>query len=152
MSKKLSFIEEAEFKGFKYRPNGILGNGFYGNGVYISLSDMERFSRIYNSINTYIENEKIPKINDGYFIQCENKNEFMTSDILALFPDLKEHELHNFLNKYKDVFLSQKLFTISNRKRVFTKEAVKFLYSKLIKKEEPVVKKKRGRKSRTRQI
>lgn len=149
MSKKLSFIEEAEFKGFKYRPNGILGNGFYGNGVFISLSDMERFSKMYSSITSYMENEKIPKINDDFFIQCENKNEFMTNDIISLFPELKEHELHNFLNKFKDVFLSQKLFSIVNRKRVFTKEAVKFLYSRLIKKEEPIVKKKRGRRSQS---
>lgn len=147
MSKKLSFIEEAEFRGFKYRPNGILGNGFYGNGVFISLSDMEKFSKMYNSIMSYTENEKIPRINDDYFIQSEGQTQFITTDLINLFPDLKEHDLHNFLNRYRDVFLSQKLFSIINRKRIFTKDAVKFIFSRLIKKEEPVEKKKRGRRA-----
>jgi len=146
MSKKLTFIEEAEFRGFNYRPNGILGNGFYGNNIFVSLSDMERYSKMYNSI---IDNEainKLSRINPLYFIECENKEYFYTIDIIKLFPDLKEHDLHNFLNRYKDVFLSQKLFTIINRKRVFTKEAVKFIYRRLVRKEEPI-EKKRGRRA-----
>lgn len=147
MTKKLSFIEEAEFRGFKYRPGGILGNGFYGNGVYISLSEMERFSKINNSFFTSIEKDNSAKINDDFFIQNEDNNFFYTNDIVDLFPELKEHELHNFLNRYRDVFLSQKLFSIINRKRVFTKEAVKFIYSRLVKKEEIVEKKKRGRRA-----
>lgn len=147
MSRKLTFIEEAEFKGFKYRPNGILGNGFYGNGCYISLSDMERYSKA--SINPGPQKNKdgeILRINSELFIENENKNNFFTKDILELFPDIKEHQLHNFLNKHRDVFLSQKLFTIINKKRVYSKEAIKFIYNKLIKKEEPPIKK-RGRKA-----
>ena len=85
-------------------------------------------------------------INAELFIEYENKNNFLTKDILDLFPDIKEHQLHNFLNKHRDVFLSQKLFTIINKKRVYSKEAIKFIYNKLIKKEEPPIKK-RGRKS-----
>ncbi len=144
MTKKLTFIEEAEFRGFNYRPNGILGNGFYGNGVFISLSDMERFSKTHNSITENNEN-KFARISPEYFIESENKEYFYTIEIIQLFPDLKEHELHNFLNRYKDVFLSQKLFSLANRKRVFTKEAVKFIYKRLVKKEEQV-EKKRGRR------
>lgn len=136
MTKKLTFIEEAEFKGYKYRPNGILGNGFYGNGLFISLSEMEKFSKSYNSTFTEeLENNK-GKINSEYFIECETKESFYTVDIIHLFTGLKEHELHNFLNRFKDVFLSQKLFSILNRKRVFTQEAVKFIYSRLIMKED----------------
>ena len=145
MPQKLSFIEEAEFKGFKYRPNGILGNGFYGNDVFISLSEMEKFSKMCKIQDEKMGSQDI-SINADYFIQCENKNYFYTTDIVRLFPSLKEHHLHNFLNRFKDVFLSQKLFSLSNRKRVFTIEAVKFIYNKLIRKEEPEVKK-RGRKS-----
>jgi len=146
MTKKLSFIEEAEFRGYRYRANGILGNGFYGNSVYVSLSDMERFSKTNNSI-TGDTKDKIGKINDDVFIANEEQEYFYTNDIVDLFPDLREHDLHNFLNRYKDVFLSQKLFSIINRKRVFTKEAIKFIYTRLVKKEEPIEKKKRGRRA-----
>ena len=146
MVKKLTFIEEAEFRGFRYRSNGILGNGFYGNGMFVSLTDMERYSKAYNTILTEPIDGKIAHINPEFFIECEKVEHFYTNDIIKLFPDLKEHELHNFLNRFKDVFLSQKLFIINNRKRVFTKEAVKFIYNKLIKKEEPV-EKKRGRRA-----
>lgn len=147
MSKKLTFIEEAEFKGFKYRPKGLLGNGFYGNNVYVSLTDMEKYSRFYN-MQEQIEESNIPKINSEYFIQCEDKEFFYTNDIIHLFPDLKEHQLHNFLNRYKDVFLSQKLFSMSGRKRVFTIEAVRFVFNKLIKNEDEPKTKKRGRRTR----
>jgi hypothetical protein len=146
VSKKLTFIEEAEFKGFRYRPDGILGNGFYGNNLFISLTDMEKYSRFYN-MQEQIEAENLPKINSEEFIACETKNHYYTNDIIDLFPDLKEHQLHNFLNRFKDVFLSQKLFTLNNRKRVFTKEAVKFIYNKLIRKEDDQKGKKRGRKT-----
>jgi len=145
MSKKLSFIEEAEFKGFQYRPNGILGNGFYGNGAFISLSDMEKFSKS-SSYQNQSKKEDEVIINTDYFIKCEKKDDYLTKDIIDLFPEIKEHQLHNFLNKYKDVFLSQKLFTMVNKKRIFSKEAIKFIYTKLIKKEEPPVKK-RGRRA-----
>lgn len=141
MSKKLTFIEEAEFRGFKYRPNGILGNGFYGNNMFVSLSEMERYSKMYNSIISEDSAERMAHINPDFFIECEIKRHFYTIDLIRLFPELKEHELHNFLNRYKDVFLSQKLFSILNRRRVFTKEAVKFIYSRLIKKDKPVEKK-----------
>jgi hypothetical protein len=146
MTKKLTFIEEAEFRGFKYCPNGILGNGFYGNGVFISLSEMERYTKMYNSIMNGESMEKTARINPDFFIECETKEFFYTNDIIKLFPDLKEHELHNFLNRFRHVFLSQKLFSISNRKRLFTQEAVRFIYKKLVKKEEPI-EKKRGRKA-----
>lgn len=146
MVKKLTFIEEAEFRGFRYRPSGILGNGFYGNGMFVSLSEMERYSKLYNSIITNNNEGRFPHINPDFFIECENKYHFYTIDIVRLFPDLKDHDLHNFLNKYKDVFLSQKLFTIISRKRVFTREAVKFIYNRLIRREE-VVEKKRGRRA-----
>lgn len=146
MSKKLTFIEEAEIKGFHYRPLGILGNGFYGNGVYISLSEMEKFSKTGGFTPDQVGGEDFKRIDSDNFIKCENKESYLTNELLELFPDLKEHQLHNFLNRFKDVFLSQKLFTVVNRKRVFSKEAIKFVYSKLIKKEEPIVKK-RGRRS-----
>jgi hypothetical protein len=146
MSKKLSFIEEAEFRGFNYRPAGILGNGFYGNGIFISLAEMEKYAKTYSSVLSGNTDEFNELINPEYFIECENKNDFYTIDIIQLFPDLKEHELHNFLNRFKDVFLSQKLFSINNRKRVFTKEAVKFIYNRLVKKESSA-EKKRGRKA-----
>lgn len=146
MTKKLSFIEEAEFRGFRYRSTGILGNGFYGNGVFISLTEMEKYSKAYNTIASQSPDGKIARINPDFFIECENKEHFYTVDIVKLFPDLKEHDLHNFLNRFRDVFLSQKLFTIMNRKRVFTKEAVKFIYARLVKKEEQQ-EKKRGRKA-----
>ena len=146
MSKKLTFIEEAEFRGFNYRPNGILGNGFYGNNVFISLSEMERFSKMYNSVINEETTNKLARINPEYFIECEDTEHFYTVDIIKLFPDLKEHDLHNFLNRFRDVFLSQKLFSMMNRKRVFTKEAVRFIYKRLVRKEEPV-EKKRGRRA-----
>ena len=145
MTKKLSFIEEAEFKGFPYRPGGILGNGFYGNGHFITLSDMEKFSKSSNYQNATAKDDDL-KINTTVFINFEGKDQFITKDILDLFPDIKDHQLHNFLNKYKEVFMSQKLFKIVNNKRIFSKEAIKFIYNKLIKKEEPPVKK-RGRRS-----
>ena len=145
MVKKLTFIEEAEFKGFKYRPNGILGNGFYGNGMFISLSEMEKYTKTYTSIINE-ENSKNAIINPDYFIENEGKEHFYTIDVIKLFPQLKEHDLHNFLNRYKDVFLSQKLYSLITRKRVFTKEAVIFIYKRLIRKEEPV-EKKRGRRA-----
>lgn len=146
MSKKLTFIEEAEFRGFNYRPNGILGNGFYGNGIFVSLTEMERYSKMYNSIISNEEASKMAKINPDFFIESEGKEHFYTNDLVKLFPDLKEHDLHNFLNRYKDVFLSQKLFSIINRKRLFTTEAVRFIYKRLVRKEEPV-EKKRGRRA-----
>ena len=145
MVKKLTFIEEAEFKGFKYRPGGILGNGFYGNGMFISLSEMEKYTKTYTSIINE-ENSKNAIIDPEYFIENEGKEYFYTIDIIKLFPQLKEHDLHNFLNRYKDVFLSQKLYSLVTRKRVFTKEAVIFIYKRLIKKEEPI-EKKRGRRA-----
>jgi hypothetical protein len=145
MVKKLTFIEEAEFKGFKYRPSGILGNGFYGNGMFISLSEMEKYTKTYTSIINE-ENSKNAIINPDYFIENEGKEHFYTIDIIKLFPQLKEHDLHNFLNRYRDVFLSQKLYSLISRKRVFTKEAVIFIYKRLIRKEEPV-EKKRGRRA-----
>ena len=145
MVKKLTFIEEAEFKGFKYRPTGILGNGFYGNGMFISLSEMEKYTKTYTSIIND-ENSKNAIINPDYFIENEGKEHFYTIDIIKLFPQLKEHDLHNFLNRYRDVFLSQKLYSLISRKRVFTKEAVIFIYKRLIRKEEPV-EKKRGRRA-----
>jgi hypothetical protein len=145
MVKKLTFIEEAEFKGFRYRPGGILGNGFYGNGMFVSLSDMEKYSKTYTSVLNE-ETCKNAIIDPDYFIESEKKEYFYTIDIVHLFPQLKEHDLHNFLNRYKDVFLSQKLFSLSSRKRVFTKEAVIFIYKRLIKKEENV-EKKRGRRA-----
>ena len=86
------------------------------------------------------------KIDTDMFIRVENQEHFITKDILDLFMELKEHQLHNFLNKYKDVFMSQKLFKIVNNKRIFSKEAIKFIYNKLIKKEEPQPKR-RGRRS-----
>jgi len=145
MTKKLTFIEEAEFKGFKYRPNGILGNGFYGNGLFISLTEMEKKSKtggqsLLNNVDDQVT------VNTDFFIECEGTEHFYTNDIIMLFDGIKEHQLHNFLNKFKDVFLSQKLFVMANRKRVFTKEAVKFIYNKLVRKEEPPAKK-RGRKA-----
>ncbi len=146
MSKKLTFIEEAEFRGFNYRPGGILGNGFYGNGIFVTLSEMEKYSKIYNAMVNQDSSDNIARINPEYFIECENKKYFYTIDIVRLFPDLKEYDLHNFLNKFRDVFLSQKLFSILNRKRVFTKEAINFIYTRLIKKEEPQ-EKKRGRRA-----
>lgn len=146
MSKKLTFIEEAEIKGFEYRPAGILGNGFYGNGAFISLSEMEKLTKTGGLTPDKSGDEDFKRINSDYFIKCENKDTYHTNELLDLFPDLKEHQLHNFLNRFKDVFLSQKLFTVVNRKRVFSKEAVRFIYTKLIKKEEPVTKK-RGRRS-----
>lgn len=145
MPKKLSFIEEAEFNGFAYRPNGILGNGFYGNGHFISLSDMEKISKTSNFAALNKEDEM--KINSELFIKYENRDSFITKDILDLFVDIKDHQLHNFLNKSKDAFMSQKLFKISNNKRIFSKEAIKFIYNKLIKKEEQPPVKKRGRRS-----
>jgi hypothetical protein len=145
MVKKLTFIEEAEFKGFKYRPTGILGNGFYGNGMFISLSEMEKYTKTYTSIIND-ENSKNAIINPDYFIENEGKEHFYTIDIIKLFPQLKEHDLHNFLNRYRDVFLSQKLYSLISRKRVFTKEAVIFIYKRLIRKEEPI-EKKRGRRA-----
>ena len=144
MAKKLSFIEEAEFNGFLYRPNGILGNGFYGNGHFITLSDMEKINKTANHAALNREDEM--KIDTDLFIRVENQEHFITKDILDLFMELKEHQLHNFLNKYKDVFMSQKLFKIVNNKRIFSKEAIKFIYNKLIKKEEPQPKR-RGRRS-----
>jgi hypothetical protein len=144
MTKKLTFIEEAEFKGFKYRPNGILGNGFYGNGFYVSLTEMEKKSKTGGA--SLANNDEQLLINTDFFIESENIEHFYTNDIIKLFGGVKEHQLHNFLNKYKDVFMSQKLFILVNRKRVFTKEAVKFIYNKLVRKEEPPVKK-RGRKA-----
>jgi hypothetical protein len=144
MAKKLSFIEEAEFNGFQYRPNGILGNGFYGNGHFITLSDMEKINKTANHAALNREDEM--KIDTDLFIRVENQEHFITKDILDLFMELKEHQLHNFLNKYKDVFMSQKLFKIVNNKRIFSKEAIKFIYNKLIKKEEPQPKR-RGRGS-----
>ena len=144
MSKKLTFIEEAEIKGFQYRPDGILGNGFYGNDQYITLTEMEKLNKIGASLTTLPENQK--RINADFFIECENTRVFYTSDLLTLFPDIKDHQLHNFLNKYKEIFLSQKLFSLENRKRVFSRDAIKFIYKKLIKKDEPIIKK-RGRRS-----
>lgn len=145
MTRKLSFIEEAEFKGFKYRPGGILGNGFYGNGVYISLTEMEKMSKTSSQPANAEAADRIP-INTDFFIESEGVELFYTNDVLKLFSGLKEHQLHNFFNKSKDAFQSQKLFVMVNRKRVFTKEAIKFIYNKLIKKEEPPAKK-RGRKA-----
>lgn len=145
MSKKLTFIEEAEFRGFKYRPNGILGNGFYGNGMFISLSEMEKKTKT-GGLGLNNDDDDSIRISTDYFIECEDVEHYLTTDIMRLFIGIKEHQLHNFLNKYKDAFMSQKLFILVNRKRVFTKEAVKFIYNKLIKKEEPPVKK-RGRKA-----
>ena len=142
MTKKLSFIEEAEFNGFKYRPNGILGNGFYGNGLFATLSEMEKNSKSYNLLISEKTDENNSLLNSEYFIESENKKYFYTVDITRLFSDLKEHDLHTFLNRFKDVFLSQTLCSIINRRRVFTKEAVKFIYTKLIKKEEHQEKKK----------
>ncbi len=146
MPQKLTFIEEAEFKGYRYRPNGLLGNGFYGNNAFISLAEMERNSRMCKNDQEQPIEDDTPHINAEYFIECELKDNFLTTDIVRLFPTLKEHHLHNFLNRFKDVFLSQKLFTLSNRKRVFTIEAVKFIYAKLIKRDDPPVKK-RGRRA-----
>jgi hypothetical protein len=146
MSKKLTFIEEAEFRGFKYRPSGILGNGFYGNGLFITLSDMEKYSKAFNSSFEEHHEEIFGRINPDFFIDCEKKKQFHTTDVTRLFPELKEHDLHNFLNRFKDVFLSQKLFSILNRKRVFTIEAVKFIYNRLVRKEQPL-EKKRGRRA-----
>ncbi len=146
MSKKLTFIEEAEIKGYQYRPAGILGNGFYGNGSYISLSEMEKLTKTGGLMPDKLDPEEFKRINSEYFVKCEKKESYLTNEMLDLFPDLKEHQLHNFLNRFKDVFLSQKLFTVVNRKRIFSKEAVKFVYAKLIKKEEPITKK-RGRRS-----
>lgn len=145
MTKKLTFIEEAEFKGFKYCPGGILGNGFYGNGVYVSLTEMEKMSKT-SSQPTSAEAADRVAINTDFFVELEGTDLFYTNDILKLFSGVKEHQLHNFFNKFKDVFQSQKLFVMINRKRVFTKEAIKFIYNKLIKKEEPPAKK-RGRKA-----
>jgi hypothetical protein len=145
MTKKLTFIEEAEFKGFSYRPNGILGNGFYGNGLYVSLTEMEKKSKTGGQAFLNNDDDQL-KINTDYFIESEAVEHFYTNDIIKLFGGVKEHQLHNFLNKFKDVFMSQKLFILVNRKRVFTKEAVKFIYNKLVRKEEPPVKK-RGRKA-----
>ncbi len=145
-TRKLTFIEEAEIRGFHYRPLGILGNGFYGNGVFISLSEMEKITKTGSATPDQKNDDDFKRINTDYFIQAEKQDEFYTNELLMLFSDVKEHQFHNFLNRYKDVFLSQKLFTISNKKRVFSREAVKFIYSKLIKKDEPVVKK-RGRRS-----
>lgn len=146
MGTKLSFIEEAEAKGFAYCPSGILGNGFYGNGVYVSLSEMEKINKTSSLTPDQEADEDFKRIDAGYFIACENKSSYLTAEILRLFPDLKEHQLHNFLNRFQDVFLSQKLFTVVNRKRVFSNEAVKFIYDKLIKKDKPVPKK-RGRRA-----
>lgn len=146
MTKKLSFIEEAEMKGFCYRPMGILGNGFYGNGVYISLSEMEKINKTGGLTPDQEQDEDFKRINAEYFIKCEKKESYLTSELLMLFPDIKEHQLHNFLNRFKDVFLSQKLFTVINRKRIFSNEAVKFIYTKLIRKDKPAPKK-RGRRS-----
>ncbi len=146
MPQKLTFIEEAEFKGYKYRPNGLLGNGFYGNSCFVSLAEMERNSRMCKIDQEPPLDDDAPYINSEFFIECELKDNFLTTDIVRLFPTLKEHHLHNFLNRFKDVFLSQKLFTLSNRKRVFTTEAVRFIYAKLIKREETPVKK-RGRRA-----
>ena len=145
MSKKLTFIEEAEIKGYLYRPLGILGNGFYGNGLFISLAEMEKLSKTGGVSADKLLGDDPQRINPEFFIKSEEKEIFHTNDILALYPDLKKHDFHNFLNRFKDVFLSQKLFTVVNRKRVFSKEAVNFIYSKLIKKEEENTKK-RGRK------
>jgi len=145
MNKRLTFIEEAEFKGFKYRSGGLLGNGFYGNGIYISLTEMEKMSKSSKQLTNAEDADRIA-INTDCFIEMEGKTLFYTNDVLKLFSGIKEHQLHNFFNKFKDVFLSQKLFIMVNRKRVFTKEAVKFVYNKLIKKDEPPTKK-RGRKA-----
>ncbi|OHD12458.1 MAG: hypothetical protein A2086_07330 [Spirochaetes bacterium GWD1_27_9] len=144
MTKKLTFIEEAEFKGFRYRPNGILGNGFYGNGFFISLTEMEKMSK--TATQPPFQGLDKSLINTDFFIECEKIDHFYTHDIVKLFAGIKQHQIHNFFNKYKDVFMSQKLFVMINRKRVFTKEAIKFIYNKLVKKEEPPVKK-RGRKA-----
>ncbi|MCG8572726.1 MAG: hypothetical protein MJB14_21550 [Spirochaetes bacterium] len=144
MSKKLTFIEEAELKGFKYCPNGLLGNGFYGNEMFITLTEMEKLNKIGAQINERPSEQK--RIDSLFFIECEGQSRFLTYDLLKMFPDIPEHKLHNFLNKNKEIFQSQKLFTMENRKRIFSIEAVKFIYKKMIKKEEPVVKK-RGRRS-----
>ena len=42
---------------------------------------------------------KLAKINPYFFIESEDKIHFYTVDIVKLFPDLKEHDLHNFLNR-----------------------------------------------------
>ena len=123
-----------------------MGNGFYGNNQFISLSEMEKLSKTFNISLDDSARGGDNRINPDYFIECENKRNFHTIDVVRLFPDLKEHDLHNFLNRFKDVFLSQKLFSIINRKRVFTIEAVKFIYTKLVRKEEPH-EKKRGRRA-----
>ncbi|HOV15395.1 MAG TPA: hypothetical protein PK771_14000, partial [Spirochaetota bacterium] len=70
MTKKLTFIEEAEFKGFRYRPAGILGNGFYGNGVFISLTEMEKMSKTSRQ-PTSAEDANRTAINTDFFIEME---------------------------------------------------------------------------------
>ena len=149
MSKKLTFIEEAEIKGFQYRPDGLLGNGFYGNEQFITLTEMEKLNKTGAKLTVLAEGQK--RINSDFFIESEEKYSFLTNELLKLFPDIKEHQLHNFLNKYKEIFQSQKLFSIENRKRIFSKEAVRFIYKKMIKKDEPSIKK-RGRRSTKNEI
>jgi len=142
--KKLTFIEEIELKGFLYRPNGILGNGFYGNGVFITLSDMEKISKSSLYLTSLVSKDMI-LVNTDKFVEYENLELFYTNHVLELFSGAKKHQLHNLFNKHKEAFQSQKLFTIKNRKRIFSKDAIKFIYDKLIKKEVTHIKK-RGRK------
>lgn len=145
MAKKLTFIEEAEIKGFAYRPGGILGNGFYGNGVFVTLTEMEKINK--TGMPTPDQStEDLNRIDGKVFIENEGNNRFLTADIFKLFPDLKKHHLHNFLNRYYELFQSQKLFTVENRKRIYSQEAIRLIYKRLIKKEEEPVKK-RGRRS-----
>ncbi len=143
--KKLTFIEEVELKGFRYRPNGILGNGFYGNGIFISLSDMEKISKSSLYLTSLVSSDVI-LVDTDKFVEYEAVELFYTNHILALFSGAKKHQLHNLFNKHKEAFQSQKLFTIKNRKRIFSKDAIKFIYDKLVKKDVPQLKK-RGRKS-----
>ena len=143
--KKLTFIEEVELKGFRYRPNGILGNGFYGNGFFITLSDMEKISKSSLYLTSMVSNDTI-LVNTDKFIEYEGAELFYTNHVLELFSGAKKHQLHNLFNKHKEAFQSQKLFTIKNRKRIFSKDAIKFIYDKLIRKDVTQVKK-RGRKS-----
>ena len=132
MSDSLTFIDEAKAKDFVYLSNGVLGNGFYGNEIFVTLTEMEKLSSNYISI---IE-QGYPKINSEAFLKFKNQEYFYTQEILGFFPTLKDHILSNFVNKNKISFISKNLLSMINGKRVFAKSSIKYIYEKLVKKDD----------------
>ena len=82
MNKRLTFIEEAEFKGFKYRSGGLLGNGFMAM-VYIYHLPRWKNVKIFKTVDKCEDADRIA-INTDCFIEMEEKL-FYTNDVLKLF-------------------------------------------------------------------